>query len=455
MTGGSRPRFTWGTATSAFQIEGARRAGGKGTSIWDRFADDGHLPVSGEVACDHYHRYPEDLDLLRRLGVGAYRFSVAWTRVFPDGRGSVNPEGLGFYDRLVDGLLERGIEPWITLYHWDLPQTLQDEGGWANRDTIARFADYAGTMADRLGDRVGNWITHNEPWVAAFLGHLYGVFAPGVQDWGTALTAGHSILVSHGVATKAIRAGSPTSRVGIAVDCRPARPATSDDVAATRHFDGFRNRWFLDPLFGRGYPGDLIDAYRQKGRISGDVPSFIEDGDMNMIATPIDFLGINYYTTLLVTRGSEEVDDPERPPGVDQPEGYTEMGWRIDPDGLLDYLIHLDRAYSPPSIVITENGASFSTGPDDQGRVRDQLRISYLERHIAALIEAARFGVPIDGYFVWSLLDNLEWTQGFDQRFGLVWVDHDTQERIPKDSFDWYRGVVSPSSPQSQTLSGR
>lgn len=411
------------------------------------------MPVSGEVACDHYNRLEEDLDLLAGLGVGAYRFSVAWTRVIPDGSGPVSAAGLGFYDRLVDGLVERDIEPWLTLYHWDLPQALQDQGGWASRETVQRFEEYAGVVSRRLGDRVTRWITHNEPWVAAYLGHLFGVFAPGLRDWETAITAAHHILVSHGRATRVLREAAPRSSVGIALDCRPARPASPDDDAAVRYFDGFRNRWFFDPVFGEGYPDDVIEEFSRRGRLSGDLSSFVAPGDMDEIAAPIDFLGLNYYTTLPVARGSEEADEPQRPPGPGQPEGFTEMGWAIDPDGLREYLVHLAERYGPRSLVVTENGASYSTGPDSTGRVRDHRRIAYLGAHIQAVIEAAQKGAPVDGYFVWSLLDNLEWTQGFDQRFGLVWVDHDTQERIPKDSFEWYRRVVAANSAESLALS--
>ena len=442
----------WGVGTSAYQIEGARYVGGKGQSIWDSFSDAGRLAEPGDLACDHYNRYEEDLDLLAALGVDAYRFSVAWTRVIPDGRGPISAEGLAFYDRLVDGLLERGIEPWLTLYHWDLPQALQDRGGWASRETVEHFVQYAGVVAERLGDRVGNWITHNEPWVASFLGHLYGEFAPGLEDWGVALEAAHHILVSHGKATERIRELAPKSRIGLALDCRPARPASAVDEPATRHFDGFRNRWFFDPVFGLGYPEAILETYRSAGRIDGDPPGFVLDGDMETIATPIDFLGLNYYTTLPISTGAEERDDPERRPGPDQPEGYTEMGWAVDPDGLSRYLIHLDETYGPRSIVVTENGASFSTGPDPDGRIRDGGRIAYLALHIDAVLDADEAGVPVSGYFVWSLLDNLEWTQGYSQRFGLVWVDHETQERIPKDSFHWYRDVVSPASSRSQAL---
>lgn len=449
MVGSTRhPAFSWGTATSAFQIEGAVAKGGRGESIWDRFGRDGHVPEGWETACDHYHRLETDLDLLGELGVSAYRFSVAWPRVIPDGSGEVNSRGLDFYYRLVDGLLERGIEPWVTLYHWDLPQALQDRGGWANRETTRHFARYAEVVAQQLGDRVSRWITHNEPWVAAYLGHLYGVFAPGERDWGTTLRAAHHLLLSHGLAAEAIRGQAGDHRVGIALDCRPLRSV--QDREAARRFDGLRNRWFFDPVFGKGYPDDVVGDLVDAGRLDTTSPEFIEEGDMDLIATPLDFLGVNYYTTLPVTSG--EPDDPERPPDPDPEEGFTEMGWAIDPDGLRDYLIELNGRYSPAEIAITENGASFSDRPDSDGVVDDQRRIEYIRVHIDAIVEAAEAGVPMSGYFVWSLLDNLEWTSGFDQRFGLVWVDHETQERIPKASFEWYSNVVHEASPQSQAL---
>jgi beta-glucosidase len=334
-------------------------------------------------------------------------------------------------------MLERGIEPWLTLYHWDLPQVLQDRGGWTNRETCSAFARYAAVVAEALGDMVGHWITHNEPWVAAFLGHLYGIHAPGHMDWGEALAAGHHILLSHGMAAIAIREQTE-AEIGIALDCRPATPRSDSaaDVAATRHFDGFRNRWFFDPVFGLGYPDDVMEVYSAEGRIDEDM---IRPGDMEIIGEPLDFLGLNYYTTVTVGAGEEEVDDPERPPGSRQPEGYSEMGWAIDPNGLKGFLRHRHEAYSPPSLVVTENGASFSDGPDADGVVSDERRVAYLREHIKATLDARADGVPVDGYFVWSLLDNLEWTLGFDQRFGLVWVAHDTQRRIPKQSYRWYR----------------
>jgi beta-glucosidase len=435
--------FTWGVATSAYQIEGARSEDGKGDSIWDRFSDLGRLRDPGDVACDHYHRLEEDLDLLADLGVDAYRFSVAWTRVIPDGDGDVNPAGLDFYRRLVDGLTARDIEPCLTLYHWDLPQALQDRGGWTSRATVDAFARYASILAESLGDEVGSWITHNEPWVSAFLGHLYGIFAPGLTDWRTALAAGHNMLLSHGRATKAIREVLPDARVGITLDCRPSHPLDDDSVEANRHFDGFRNRWFFDPVFGLGYPQDMVDSYRSLDRLDDDL---VHDGDMEEIAAPIDFLGVNYYTTLSIGPDQTEDDYTEGPVGANPPEGFTEMGWRIDPGGLRDFLERLAEDYAPSSILVTENGASYSDAPDGDGRIHDQRRIDYLDSHIAA---ASSADAPVDGYFVWSFLDNLEWLEGFSQRFGLVWVDQTTGERVPKDSFFWYRNRIARGVPEN------
>ncbi len=444
MTGRAIRPFTWGAATSAFQIEGARNEDGKADSIWDRFFDNGHMLTGGVPACDHYHLWEQDLDLLAELGVTAYRFSIAWSRVIPDGDGAVNEPGLDFYNRLVDGLLARGIEPWPTLYHWDLPQAIQDRGGWSNRETVASFSRYAEVLVNGLGDRVANWITINEPWVAAFLGHMEGVFAPGIQDWPTALRAAHHMLLSHGRSAATIKEANSQSRVGVAVDCRPASPATAsnEDLEATRHFDGFRNRWFFDPIFGRGYPVDMLGAYARLGRIDGLNPEFIVAGDLEEIATPIDFLGLNYYTTTVISAGEEEADEPLRTPGPEQPEDTTEMGWLIDPDGLRDYLVYINERYEPRSIVITENGASYSTAPDGLGVVDDGRRIQYLDSHLNAVFEAIDLGAPVDGYFVWSLLDNLEWVAGYSQRFGLVWVDFETMERIRKKSFYWYRDKI-------------
>lgn len=444
----SGPEFVWGAATSAFQIEGGRQLGGRGDSIWDVFAAEGRVPGISLPGCAHFHRWRDDLDLLAELGVSAYRFSVAWPRVIPDGDGEVNEAGVRFYRQLVEEMVERGIDPYLTLYHWDLPQALQDAGGWASRETVDAFARYAGIMADRLGDLVVNWITQNEPWVSAMLGHMEGVFAPGIADWETALAAGHHLLLSHGRALSEISDRLPDSRVGIALDCRPAVPAseTESDVAATRHFDGFRNRWFFDPIFGRGYPDDMAAAYSERGRLPDGLDALVEPGDLALISQPIDFLGLNYYTTTEVSAGSEESESGEVPPGPDPPKGYTEMGWKVDPEGLTSYLRQIDDLYGPPSVLITENGASYSTGPDTDGVIADEARIAYLDAHVQAIGAAREHGVPVDGYFVWSLLDNLEWTQGYSQRFGLVWVDHETSERTRKASFDWYRDLIEATT---------
>lgn len=434
--------FAWGVATSAYQIEGGRHEGGKGESIWDRFSDEGRLRDPGDVACDHFHRLEEDLDLLAGLGVDAYRFSTAWSRVVPDGDGPVSQDGLEFYGRLISGLEERGIEPCLTLYHWDLPQALQDKGGWASRDTIDSFARYATVLAETFGDRVGRWITQNEPWVSAFPGHRDGVFAPGLTSWETALVASHHLLVSHGRATRAIRAVVPDGQVGIALDCRPSEPADESAVETNRYFDGFRNRWYFDPVFGVGYPEDMVTTYTERGHLPNGLPGLVQDGDMDEIAVPIDFLGINYYTTVTITADSEESDEPEGPVGPGAPEGFTEMGWRNDPHGLSDFLERVSDTYGPPSMLVTENGASYTNWPDATGRVEDNRRIEYLDAHIGAVLDARDAGVPVDGYFVWSLLDNIEWVAGFGQRFGLVWVDKDTGQRLPKDSYHWYRDRI-------------
>lgn len=438
------PPFTWGAATSAYQIEGAWDADGKGESIWDRFAHEGHIPESGDVACDHYHRLEEDLDLLAALGVDAYRFSIAWTRILPDGTGPVNPAGLGFYDRLVDGLLARGIEPVPTLYHWDLPQALQDRGGWEARATADAFAHYAAVVAAHFAGRVDRWLTLNEPWVQAFIGHLEGRFAPGRTSWNAALAAGHHQLLGHGRAVVAMRDADPSAAVGIALDCRHVVPASDApaDIAAARHFDGFRNRWFFDPVFGRGYPADMVDAYRAAGRLD---PDLVRDGDLGEIAVPIDHLGLNFYTSLRVDEASRETERSEGAIGPDPTPGHTEMGWLVDPPALGTFLRRIRDEWSPTSLLITENGASYGDGPGPDGRIDDQRRIAYLEAHVAEVDAARADGVPVDGYFVWSLMDNLEWAAGYSQRFGLVWVDHATGERRPKASYDWYRDLIVAS----------
>lgn len=433
--------FTWGVATSAYQIEGGREDG-KGLSIWDTFA---HTPgktyagQTGDIACDHYHRWKEDVVLMARLGVNAYRFSIAWTRVIPDGEGALNQAGLGFYDRLVDELLAAGIQPWVTLFHWDLPQALEEQGGWRNRTTADAFASYVSVVGRALGDRVSNWLTINEPWVAAFIGHYEGAHAPGLTDFDAALRAGHHLLLAHGKGVAALRDSSPHSHVGLALDCRPSQPATDGDMETQRHFDGFRNRWFFDPVFGKGYPDDMVSDYRTAGRKL----DFEQPGDANIIAQNIDFLGVNYYTSLLVGAGGGESEGTGVAPGPEPPTGYTEMGWHVTPEALTHFLQRVHDEYGPPAIYVTENGASYSDGPDVDDRIDDQRRIEYLQAHVEAASAALMAGVPVAGYFVWSLLDNFEWGHGFSQRFGLVWVDFDNGRRLPKASFDWYKRIIT------------
>jgi beta-glucosidase len=433
--------FTLGVATSAFQIEGG--ADHRGETIWDRFLAERGAADDGLVACDHHRRWREDVAIMAELGVPAYRFSIAWSRVLPEGTGRIDAAGIGFYDRLLDELLEHGIAPWVCLYHWDLPQALQERGGWPARDLVGIYTDYVAAVSARLGDRVDTWLTHNEPWVTSMLGHTTGEFAPGIADWRQGLAAAHHLLLSHGRAVEVLRSTSPGAAVGIAVDCRAVEPASDHerDVEAARHFDGYRNRWFFDPLFGRGYPADLLEHHVARERI--DPEALVRDGDLATIATPIDVLGLNYYTRLRVAAGHEEDEASDVPPGPNPPPGHTEMGWAIAPDALRAFLGRLHADYAPARIVVSENGASYSDGPGPDGRVVDVRRIDYLRDHIAATVAAAADGVPVDGYFAWSLLDNLEWTSGFAQRFGLVWVDHATQRRIIKDSGHWFARLAA------------
>jgi len=425
--------FVWGVATSAFQIEGAARDDGKGESIWDRFC---RVPgaiadgSTGDVACDHVHRLDEDLDLVAALGVNAYRFSMSWPRVQPGGRGAWNERGLGFYDRLVDGLLARGLRPYLTLNHWDLPAELQDAGGWASRDTVGRFVDYAVGVADLVGDRVSAIATHNEPWVIAMLGHETGEFAPGLRNRQTAMQVAHHLLLSHGLALQALRALGCRAPLGIVLNLAPVEAASSsdEDAAAARLEDGRLLRWYMDPLFGRGYPADVC-AY-----LGADTPR-VHDGDLAAIAAPMDFLGVNYYSRNVVGAA----------PGPDRMRAgaqFTEMGWEVYPSGLTDLLLRLRRDYQVPPLVITENGAAFRDEVVD-GRVHDAARVAYLARHIGALADALALGAPVTGYMAWSLIDNFEWTRGYAKRFGLVHVDYATQRRTLKDSGRWYRDFLA------------
>lgn len=439
--------FLWGAATAAYQIEGGWNEDGKGESIWDRFS---HTPGNvlngdtGDVACDHYHRWREDVALMKSLGLRAYRFSISWPRVLPAGRGQANQAGVDFYSRLVDELLAADIIPFVTLYHWDLPQMLQDEGGWPARATAEAFVEYADLVSRQLGDRVKHWITHNEPWVVAFIGYEQGRHAPGLQSWPAAVMASHHLLLSHGWAVPVIRGNSAGAEVGITLNYGPAVAASPSaaDLHAARHHDGYVNRWFLDPLYGRHYPADIVADYAAMDRLPQGGMAFVQPGDLETIATPTDFIGLNYYTRAVV-RDESATDNLPRTVFVAPESEWTEMGWEVYPEGLLETLGRVYFGYRPAKMYVTENGASYSDGPGKDGRVRDERRITYLREHFAAAHRALQAGIPLAGYFVWSLMDNFEWGWGYSQRFGVVWVDYETQERILKDSARWYRDVIS------------
>jgi beta-glucosidase len=446
--------FLWGTATAAYQIEGAVNEDGRGQSIWDTFS---HTPGkthggdTGDVADDHYHRVDSDLDLMARLPVNAYRFSVAWPRVQPNGQGAVNQKGIDFYRRLVEGLNRRGIAPMITLYHWDLPQALQDGGGWSNRATAGRFADYADIVFRTLGDEVPLWITLNEPWVAAWVGYGSGVHAPGIADTQQALAATHHLLLAHGHATQAMRAARASgARLGVALNLSPVRPASNQprDREAAARADGNLNRLFLEPIFRGRYPDDVVALYRSGGF---ELPA--REGDLAVISAPIDFLGVNYYLPLTVRALPPHApdQDPSRfglraenvaPTGVKT----TSMGWPIQPEGLTELLDRLHHEYPEVPIHITENGAAFPDRVDAHGHIGDSQRIDYLRAHVAACHAAIQDGIDLKGYFVWSFLDNFEWAEGYSKRFGLVFVDYPTQRRTPKASYGWYRSLITGAS---------
>ena len=430
--------FTWGVATSSYQIEGAATAGGRGPSIWDTFSRVPGAVIngdSGDVACDHYHRYHEDLDLIKWLGVNAYRFSIAWPRIFPQGAGSPNQAGIDFYDRLIDGALERGITPWPTLYHWDLPQALEDKGGWNSRATSERFAEYAHLMAEKFGDRVKNWTTLNEPFCSAWLGYLYGVMAPGIKDLQTAINASHHLLLGHGLATQAIRSVASDLRVGIVLNLTPAIPLNEKDELAAKYADGFDNRWYADPVFKGSYPQDIVEGFGK------EVP--IHAGDMQSISAPLDFLGINFYTRQTVTLDESAKPLPYRPVMVDGVE-RTAMGWEVHPESLTNIIMRVHRDYAPKEIYITENGSAWDESVIND-KVDDSRRVSYLERHLDAMLAAKAQGAPVNGYFAWSLMDNFEWAFGYSKRFGIVYVDYETQKRIPKSSAYYYRERIKNS----------
>jgi beta-glucosidase len=439
--------FLWGVATSAQQIEGGYDEDGRGESIWDRLASTPGRIADGSdatVACDHYHRWREDINLLKWLGVSSYRFSIAWPRVMPDGR-KINAAGLDFYDALVNALLEAGIRPFVTLYHWDLPQALQGRGGWGSRDTAGAFVEYTEAVARRIGDRVTYWATHNEPWCIATLGHEEGEHAPGHRDPEEALRVAHHVLLSHGWVAGVLRQISPGSEVGVVLNLVPVWPASESaaDKEAARRFDGSFNRWYLDPLFLGRYPEDAIaDRVRRDHLATTDLP-FVEAGDLDAISAPLDFLGVNYYSRVVVR--ADAAGEPVAFAPVSQ-EALTDMHWEVFPQGLYDLLIRLKDEYNPRTIFITENGVAYSDGPDRDGRIADVRRIKYLRSHLLMAHRAMQANVPLRGYFVWSLLDNFEWAHGYTKRFGLYWVDFNTLQRIPKDSALWYRGVIAANA---------
>ncbi len=431
--------FVWGAATASYQIEGAWNEDEEGESIWDRFS---HTPGkvldgdTGDVACDHYHRWEDDLKMIKALGLKAYRFSVAWPRVLPSGSGSVSEAGLDFYNKLVDGLLKLDIEPYITLYHWDLPQKLQDKGGWTARGVVDAFVEYTDIVTRALGDRVKNWITLNEPWVSAFVGYEHGRHAPGHFSLDEALAASHHLLLSHGRAVPVIRSNSRGANVGITLNLTPKYPASLSvaDRIATTADDGYLNRWFLDPLVGRGYPQDVV-------RDHGTDMSFVQAGDLETIAAPLDFIGVNYYTRNIVR--SENVSEAENMPAIEfRGDEITEMDWEVFPEGLYKTLGRLYFDYDFQSIHITENGAAFVDEVNADGEVDDRARLSYIKRHLEQVHRAIEAGIPVKGYFAWSLMDNFEWGFGYSKRFGLVYVDYKTQKRIMKSSAKWYSEVV-------------
>lgn len=434
--------FLWGAATASYQIEGAVREDGRGASIWDDFAatpGKTYQGQSGEMAADHYHRVEEDTDLMVQLGLGAYRFSIAWPRILPEGRGTINPAGLDFYDRLVDTLLAKGIQPFATLYHWDLPSPLEQAGGWLNRATAYAFADYAELVTRRLGDRVTSWITLNEPWCSAYLGYGVGVHAPGLRDRQAAIDAAHHLLLGHGLAVPRMRAYlAAGAQVGITLVLNQIygadeRAETARDMELA---NAFSNGWFLDPIYRGAYPERLFEHLALN-------PPPIQEGDLAIIAAPLDFLGVNTYSRILI-RGAHTQPLADRYEAVSPVPNacYTDMGWEIYPRGLRDLLVDVGRNYPVGNLYVTENGAAFPDVWDGGDTVSDPRRVDYLRSHITACAEAIEQGAPLRGYFVWSLMDNFEWAEGYTRRFGIIYIDYPTQRRVIKESGHWYATLL-------------
>jgi beta-glucosidase len=432
--------FLWGAATASYQIEGAVDEDGRGPSIWDTFSRTPGKVKNGDtgaIACDHYHLYRDDVALLKRIGVSAYRFSIAWPRILPQGTGEVNRAGLDFYDRLVDELLANDIQPWATLYHWDLPQALEDQGGWPERVVVDPFVNYVDVISRRLGDRVKHWMTLNEPWVFTFLGYGIGVHAPGRTDMQDYLRASHHALLAHGRSVPLLRTNvGDAAKVGVVLNLAWADPATDsqEDRDAVHRYDGFQNRWFLDPIYKGSYPADMLELY------NAELP--IQDGDLDEIRGKPDFLGVNFYNRTVLAH-NPDAEDPLKIRQVPQTQNeHTAMGWEVSPESLYNLLVHTNREYNPGAIYITENGAAFldEVGPD--GEVDDPRRMAFYREYLAQAHRAIEAGVPLRGYFAWSLLDNFEWAEGYDKRFGITYVDYETQRRILKGSGKWYSQAI-------------
>jgi beta-glucosidase len=431
--------FSWGTATASYQVEGAWDEDGKGESVWDRFAHtSGRIAndETGDVACDQYHRFKEDVAIMKQLGMRGYRFSIAWPRVFPQGKGTVNQKGLDYYSRLVDELLANGITPFPTLYHWDLPQALEDEGGWSNRDITGHFATYAETMVRALGDRVKNWMVFNEPWVFVYLGYLYGIHAPGVRDSERAVKASHIVNLAHAAAIKAMRATGLPEAIGTAYSMTAMYPASDkpEDIAAAERQHAWSNVWFLDPLLKGEYPQAYVEQEKMLRKMD------VRSGDVDACRERLDFIGINLYQRSFVE------DNPnDGNLGTRQRQGpgpKTAFGWEVWPAGLYQMIKRIDRDYRLP-IYITENGCSYPNGPESDGRVHDHERIDYHNGYIGQVARAIDEGCDVRGYYAWTLIDNFEWAEGFRQRFGIVHVDFETQQRTIKDSGYWFRDMIA------------
>jgi beta-glucosidase len=433
--------FLWGSATASYQIEGAAMEEGRGECIWTRFS---HTPGkvvngdTGDVADDHYHRYPQDVALMKELGLQAYRYSVSWPRVFPLGTGETNPIGLDFYDRLTDEILGAGIQPWVTLYHWDLPQALEDKGGWANKDIVGWFSEYTELVTKRLGDRVKHWITLNEPWCSASLGYLYGVHAPGLRDPQKAFAAAHHLLLSHGAAMKIIRGNVPDAQAGITLNLTPQLPATDhpDDVRVAWRADGFSNRWYLDPVFKGQYPPDIVEEVMAQGGLQG-----VDLSEVREAQQPMDFLGINYYMRWVLAHvpGNPDATQPAFP----EDSQFTDMEWEVNGAAMADMLVRVQREYNPKAIYITENGAAYPEPETTSDAIlEDPERVAFLEEYFGSAEDAIQRGALLKGYFVWSFLDNFEWSYGYSKRFGIVHVDYQTQKRTPKRSALYLKDII-------------